>query len=338
MNKESHDSLFVAISPSHILNFEQLIEAKLHTGKTILINPGDFKFSDELWDLVILGGLDLRYKVSSKLKKLWFQVGKLISYKKFIKEAFHNISLVKNYDMYYCNLDDVLTNHIYQKLVDNNHNRFVVVEDGVLNYYYPKRDLSVLKRKKLLSSLLNLDFKIYPGHPTNVESDRIIKQYVRLPKKAIASPKSKMLPFKSIYYQELDDLILIIGQDIMHNTALGEEYYAERITKLFNCIAELEGNKKKVVYKPHRNGNIEIAKDILKGIFSSYELFNELTPIENCLELISPKSIYSFESSAMLNIKLSLKNERVRMGVLPFYEYGTSLILLYKELGIEILE
>lgn len=312
--------------------------AKLHSGKAILINPGDFHVNTDKWDVVVQGELDLTYKVSSLVKKFLFQVKKFISYKRFLKKVSKKLTFDESYDMYYCNLDDVLTNHLYQKLISNNSNRFIVVEDGILNYYHPKRDLKVLYRKKFFSSLLSIDFEIFTNHPTNVESERIVKQYVRLPEKAIAAAKSVKLPYKSISYQELEDVLLIIGQDIMHNTSLGEEYYIERVKKLFSNIVQLEGKKKRVIYKPHRNGNIELAKNILFQTFSNHEVLMDITPIEELIEAISPKSIYSFESSAMLNLKLSLKNDKVKMGVLSFYEHDTSLISLYRELGIKILK
>lgn len=331
-------SLFIAISPSHILNFEELIKGELHSGKTILINPGDFHFDSNKWDMVICGGLDLIYKVSSPLKKIWFQVKKLLLYRKYLRRVYAKIDITSNYDLYYCNLDDVLTNHLYQELIRNHYNRFIVVEDGVLNYYYPVQNWTVLRRKKFLSNIFGLNFKVYAGHPTNIESKEVAMQYVRLPEKAIEPSKSIVLPYDSISYQHQSDVLLIIGQDIMHNTSLGEEYYIQRVEKLFCSILELEGKNKKVIYKPHRNGNLDLAKKALFKTFSNIEVLMDITPVEELVGLISPGSIYSFESSAMLNLKLSLKNDKVRMGILPFYQHDTGLIPLYKELGIEILK
>lgn len=332
------NSLFIAISPSHILNFEELIKCELHAGKAILINPGDFHFDSHKWDIVVCGGLDLIYKYSSPMKKIWFQLKKLILYKKYVTSVYTKIDVRADYDFYYCNLEDVLTNHLYQELIKNHYNKFIVVEDGVLNYYHPVQNLKLLKRKKLLSTIFGLNFKIYMGHPTNIESKEVAMQYVRLPTKAISPSKSFTLPYKNIEYQAKEQVLLVIGQDIMHNTTLGEEYYIQRVEKLFLSILELEGENKKVIYKPHRNGNIDLAKKALSKIFPNSEVLMDITPIEELVELIAPGAIYSFESSAMLNLKLSLKNNLVRMGILPFYQQDTGLLPLYKELGIQILK
>ncbi|MDY8138681.1 hypothetical protein [Aquimarina sp. 2201CG5-10] len=334
--KTKNINVFIAISPSHILNFESIIKSELHSsGSTILLNPGNFKYETKLWDNVINGNMDLTYTVSSGLGKIIFQLKKISGYKKYLKKIKREFSLKSRCEFYYCNLDDILTNHIFQIFKTNTKNTFYVVEDGILNYYHPDRVISTLSFKKKLCRLYNLRFEIFLSHPTNISANIVNGQYVRIPEKAICSEKSIKLPFEQILYKPFEDVVLIIGQDIMHNCEEGEAYYEKRLDLLFKRIKEQKKGKK-VVYKPHRNGDISIAKKLLKQNFENYELFLDNTPIEDCIPEIAPLEIYSFESSAILNLKIALKDSPILFTVLPFNDKNKNLITLYKELGVNI--
>ena len=230
--------LFIAITPSHILNFEQIIKNKLHLGNTILLNPGNYDYDHKIWDVVINGDMNLNYTVSSLWKKYLFQLKKFNGYKNYLKKIDSQISLEAIYKFYYCNLDDILTNHIFHVLKTNMDNTFYVVEDGILNYYNPNRVLSTLNFKKKLGKLYNFNFEVFSGHPTNVHSDFVKSQFVRLPDKAICPEKSVKLPFRPLSYIPDNNTILILGQDIMHNNIDGEAFYEARLDMLFKKVKE----------------------------------------------------------------------------------------------------
>ncbi|WP_157588738.1 polysialyltransferase family glycosyltransferase [Psychroserpens burtonensis] len=342
MNNKSKSikHIFIGIAPNHIINFENLISQDDQIQNTILLNPGHFEYDKRVWSSVINGSIEMKYGELSTLGKLKYQLHKLSGYRNFIQQI-HTKLLHKNqkYNLYYCNLDDVLTNYVFHQLINEDLiNENYVVEDGVLNYYYPYIDLKKLKMKRLLCKVMyNINFIPEKEHPTGISSSIVKGQYVRLPQKALHPEKSISLPYDEIYYVPDDDTILIIGQDIMHNAKEGLEYYLKRLELLFEQIQVIINENSKIVYKPHRNGDFKLATNLLDSMFNSYELFEDITPIEVCIKEIKPSQIFSFESSAMLNLKIAIKNHNVKIAVLPFNVKKDVLTNIFKTLEIDIL-
>ncbi len=331
-------SIFVAIAPNHISNFENIIESDKDIRFTVLLNPGNFKFKPAVWNQVIEGDLNLRYTESSKFNKLKYQLGKLIGYKSFIAQVKKHLPKAQQYRYYYCNLDDILTNHIFYYFdgkditIDN-----YVVEDGILNYYYPKTNNKKLKLKKVLCKyLLGVDIIPENNHPTGIHLDKVNAQYVRLPEKSIFPEKSNQLPFVKINYEPVKNIILVVGQDIMHNSDEGSNYYKKKLKELFGHILKRMERDCKIIYKPHRNGDYTIAEEILEVTFTNFELYLDITPIEECLTQIKPAYIYSFNSSALINLKLALERKDIYIAGLP-YNKNSELTSLFNSIGIEIL-
>ena len=294
MNTTEHKkSIFIAIAPNHISNFESIIKNNLHEGKTILLNPGSFNYNNSLWSKVVNGDMSLQYNVSSRLNKLAFQLKKFIDYKRFINKTIKKVNFDEYINYYYCNLDDVLSNHMYHTINKARSSFNFVVEDGVLNYYYPKQSKKQLQNKMLLSKLFGIKFTPFLNHATNINSKNVKGQFVRLPSKTINPAKSYQLPFNSISYNPKPNLVLIIGQDIMHNHHNGKDYYTKRLEKLFQIIHKDHGNSS-IIYKPHRNGDTSIAEKLLSKYFEDYKLFRCIIPIEERIQDIKPKYIFSF--------------------------------------------
>ena len=333
--------IFIAIAPNHILNFESIITSNNILEGTLLLNPGNYSYNSERWTVVIKGEIDLNYKVSKTLQKLKYQKMKLFGYKQFVKKTKASLSFVDaQFCYYYCNLDDILSNHFFYFFKEGDFSvKNYVVEDGILNYYYPNINKTKLKSKKVLMELLlGIKFKPQDNHPTRINSTDVTAQYVRLPKKSICPDKSLQLPFKKIEYNPDIRTILIIGQDIMHNNEEGLEYYEKRLDLLIDKVRTLDLKQANVVYKPHRNGDYSIAVNKLQKVFPKFQLFNDDTPIEECIVNIKPLYIYSFESSAMLNLKIAIENQSVKINVLPYNNNNKNLIEIFRDLGINILE
>jgi hypothetical protein len=157
-----------------------------------------------------------------------------------------------------------------------------------------------------------------------------------LPSDTINPAKSLQLPFDSISYNPEPNSVLIIGQDIMHNYHKGEEYYTKRLGKLFQIIQN-DHSDKLIIYKPHRNGNTNTAEKLLCKYFEDYKLFQSITPVEECIKGIRPKYIYSFESSAIINLKIAMKDQ-VMFAILPFEKKVSTILSLYTKLRIRILK
>lgn len=332
-------SVFIAIAPNHIFNFESIIKNKLSKGEVILLNPGGFKSDKSLWNAEIRGSIDMIYKKQTSVGRIIYQLKKLYAYKKFYKKI-ASIILKSKIDFYYCNLDDVLTNHLFYVWKGKQLNSCYVVEDGILNYYFPKLNSQrkkMLIQKRLISKLFKFMFEPVITHPTNIKSSIVKAQYVRLPHKSTCPHKSLSLPYAPITYAPNQTTVLILGQDIMAHSAYGEKYYVERVKTLLNHVMKkhLLDN---IIYKPHRNGNTKIAQRLVIQRFKKAQIFNAINPIEEVIHKIKPAYVYSFESSAILNLKLALPNANVYFGVLPFSERENPIENLYLDLEIDILK
>ena len=336
---EEIEGIFIAISPSHIKNFECYLEqvSEREEFRAVLLNPGNFEFNPQIWHRVLNGNMNLSYRASSSLAKLIFQIKKLWGYKKYLYRVFLYLEKGK-YDFYYCNLDDVLSNIIFHQLLEREEGNYYVFEDGILNYYHPKRNIADLKKKRKFAGLFGMKFVPIPGHPTNLQSHRVKKQYVRLPEKSIVPEKSTYLPYEKIAYEPQENRVLILGQDIMHNCPQGQDYYVKRLQSLIGYVELNIDYGTRIIYKPHRNGDYSFAERELSKISNSFELFLDDNPIESCIAEIKPTKIYSFESSAMLNLKLSLDSNGVELMVLPFTMNENPLVGLYRSLGIKIIK
>ena len=80
-------NVYIPISPSHILNFEQLILETGNEYENILLNPGGFKYNAEFWDVVIGDSKKLTSNETSFFRKIKYQLYKIKIYKLFIKKA-----------------------------------------------------------------------------------------------------------------------------------------------------------------------------------------------------------------------------------------------------------
>lgn len=330
-------SIFIALAPNHISSFEKIIQSKLDFGETILLNPGNFTFTKKLWSKVIDHTFDLRYRKASFFSKILYQLRKTYNYKNYYNNVTQNISHNQKYDFYYCNLDDIITNLLFNDFNSKNLiRRNYIVEDGILNYYFPKIDTKKLLFKKLLCNyLFQIKFVPEKKHSTGIYSSIVHKQFVRSPKHSIFPEKSIELPYDEINYIPNKNSILIIGQDIMQNVK-GQKYYESRLLVLFNYIKKKYPNCN-VIYKPHRNGNQQIAKKLLKEIFINFNFYQEITPVEECIVKIKPEQIFSFYSSALFNIRIAYKNENVNIYALPFGNEDKRIMDFFNSNGIIIL-
>ena len=165
--------------------------------------------------------------------------------------------------------------------------------------------------------------------------DWVVAQYVRIPDRSVCPDKSIFLPFEPIDYKPNSENVLIIGQDIRQDID-GKEEYSIKLEKLFNHVLDKVPNGK-IYYKPHRNGDVKTAEILLKKVFGQYLVFDDPTPVEECLDQLLPQNIFSFESTAILNIKLALKRDDIKLYIFPYMDDFPEVGELYKNLEISIL-
>lgn len=339
-NLKDRLNIFVSIAPSHNRNFETILFSNNIEGKKILINSGDYPYDENLWDKVFKGknvkGNPSSMNFSEHAK---YQLKKIKAYRDIIRKVKRELPKT-NFNLYYCNLEDVINNIFFFSFRKNLIQERVLVEDGILNYYDYKiskdRRITFLI-KKILCNLLGLRYKIVKGQLSGIDRDIVKKQYVKHPLKAIFPEKAYKLGYKAIDYIPLTNTVLFVGQDVLENV-LGVEEYVSCLNTIIGHIKEIDETET-IFYKPHRNGNSRLAREKLAETFGKkYRLVEDRSPVEEILESLRPKYIFSFYSTALVNIKMALKEEyNVQVYSLPLNTLDTRVVSLFKDVGIKVL-
>ncbi|WP_203256652.1 polysialyltransferase family glycosyltransferase [Hyunsoonleella ulvae] len=331
-------NIFVSIAPSHIGNFEKIIKStKASKRKNILINAGDFKYDKKLWDNVITGKKDLRLPSGSLKEKVMFQKEKIKFYKVFIERIKETLPPSDNIDLYYCNLEDILNNYFFfgfkQKALKNK----ILVEDGILNYYdyrISKERYLAFLIKFIWCKLLGVKYKLIFRQLSGIDRKDVLKQYVRYPEYAIFPEKAVLLQGEKINYLPIDNVVLLIGQDILEDV-IGISKYNNVLDKLLEKIKQVLPKDSTIIYKPHRNGDYKIAYNkINKLIDAPVNLIIDDTPVEELIVNIKPSIIISFFSTSLLNLKLNVINP-VDIYFMPLSVTNYKIVNLFQKLGIK---
>jgi hypothetical protein len=300
-------NIYIGLSKNQIFSYEKIIRDKERINcQNILISNKTLKNNSKLWDRIIYAEQSFNNQSTSNLSELKNIVFKIKQYKKIIKDL-SSLREREKITLYFTYLEDILTNYLFFSF--NKNMKGVVVEDGTLNYYpHTIKSLSSKKvfLKWLISNLFNVRFKYYKGHSSGIEYKKVIKQYVRAPELCQFPDKSVKLNYPKIKLK-ITDTILIIGQEGYINQ-FGEKRYLNNLKDLVkliqsnSCYLQLE----KIYYKPHRNGK-RIDSKQLETLFSNKEVvcLESDEPLEGLFfNKLGSKYIYSFDSSALLNIYL----------------------------------
>ncbi|WP_159018816.1 hypothetical protein [Algibacter sp. L3A6] len=334
-------NVYIPISPSHILNFEQLILEAGNEYKNILLNPGGFKYNIEVWDIVIGDSKKLTSNETNFFRKIKYQLYKIESYQLFIKKVEERLSIYTSINLYYCNLEDILTNFFFFSYKPKSVVNKFLVEDGVLNYYNYKIQEKGIRKfyfKNFLCKFYGIPFTIFKGEVSGIDLKYIEKQYVRIPSLAIYPEKALQLPFKEIFFEPKKNVVLFIGQDIFVNI-IGIKEYLERVDYYFKLIKiNNKDDSFEFIYKPHRNGDYSLIEELcIKYFDNSFRFYLEEELVEEAVTNIKPSKIYTFSSSGILNIKLALPlDSQVRFYAYPFAS-SPVLVKLFEKFKIEII-
>lgn len=306
-------NIYIGLSKNQISSYEEIIkENKNKDCKNILISNKTLENDPILWSKVILAEQSFNNQSNDNLSAIKNIIFKIKQYKNIIKQ----LSIYKNeknITFYFTYVEDILTNYLL--LSFNKQMKGVVVEDGTLNYY-PHTIKSLSKKKVFLkwflSNLYNVRFKYYAGHSSGVEFEKVIKQYVRVPELSMFPEKSVKLPYPTRKIN-LTNTILIIGQE-GYVSQFGEERYTRNLIDLTSLIKSMGYYSKvdRIYYKPHRNGR-RIDIGLLEKQFIKKELIylDSDEPLEDLFfKKLGSKYIFSFDSSALLNIYLETEEEK----------------------------
>lgn len=335
-------NIFIGIAQNQVYNFQNLIK---QLGKksecNILITSEAIKYDSTLFKKVIISGKTFNNNATTGFEKLKSILYKIKNYNNIVKQL-QGYKEVKNLTLYFCYIEDVLTNHLFFSF--NKNIKGVVMEDGILNYYsHTINNVSKLtfKLKCLLAYIYGLRMKYYKGHSSGIDYDKVVCQYVRIPNLTVCPSKSKQLHINQIEIQSLTNSVLIIGQEPLENS-IGSEAYYKRIAYLLTKIKRLKHytNIDVVYYKPHRNGK-KINESFLRSILDEKKLvFLEATASIEELYFFDLKSkfVFGFNSSAAINIYMGLKETtRQRVSFNVFLEKNDTLKEVFTQLKFNIL-
>ena len=333
-------NIYIGLSKNQISSYKEIIKMNKSKGsKNILISNKTIKSNFSLWDEIIFANLSFNNQSNGNLSAINNIIIKIKQYKQVIKE----LSVYKNEEnivLYFTYIEDILTNYLL--LSFNKNMKGIVVEDGTLSYY--SHTINSLSKKKIflkwfLSNLYTIRFKLYKGHSSGIEYENVIKQYVRIPELSVFPEKSVNLPYPKRTLS-VTNTILIIGQEGYINQ-FGDDRYTNNLIDLSKLIKSMDyyPTIDKIYYKPHRNGK-RIHFENLEKQFRKNELL--LLEADDCLEdlffkKLGSKYIFSFDSSALLNIYLeALDDKKKELNFNVFLRYNYRLEPIFKKFNFNI--
>jgi hypothetical protein len=333
-------NIFIGLSNNQISACELILNQNNKVEHyNVLISNSTLNINKALWDEVVFSASSFNNQPKGLASSFIIIFNKIKQYKSIILKL-EKFKKEKNITLYFSYIEEILTN--YMLLSFNKNLQGIVVEDGTLNYYsHTLKNIPVAKRllKWGLSNIMGIRFKLYKGHSSGIEYDHVKKQYVRVPELSLFPDKSVLLPYPE-RNTPLTDTVLIIGQEPYINM-YGRERYQKTLKELINLINKTHSsnNIKAIYYKPHRHGQ-RIDYNDLKTMFEGkvMKVLDEDASLEDVyFEKLGSKFIYTFDSSALLNIYLesSVLNKReISFNVL--LKYNTLLEPIFKKFNFNI--
>ena len=183
--------------------------------------------------------------------------------------------------------------------------------------------------------MVGIKTNVYKGSCTGIESCEINKQYLHFPELSNYPLKTQPLSIKKIEYAPLTGLSIILGQT---TEIASQDMYRTALIDLIKIIHN-QNQDSVILYKPHRWEKWNI-KQILSN--NKIVLVNDNDPIEEIVQKIRPENIYSFGSSALINIGMCLTKKcksKVNIYAYPHLEYQVykPLIPIFQKANVIIL-
>ncbi|CAL2081364.1 hypothetical protein [Tenacibaculum sp. 190524A02b] len=333
-------NIFIGLSNNQVEHYQQLIPI-IEGKENILITSNSLNVKEELFTRVIYSSKSFNNQSSSYYMAIKNIISKISEYKKIIDQIEPYRSSI-NVRLYFTYIEDILTNYLLFSF--NKNLKGIVVEDGTLNYYnHSINDLNLKKvyLKKILCALQGIKFVIYEGHSSGIEYKKVIKQYVRSPELSLFPLKSESLPYEK-RDTTLTNTFLIIGQEAYINS-YGRDLYIKRLKELMLIIKQNQeySNTNTIYYKPHRNGE-RINYELLEKTFEEkkVKILDSDLPLEDLyFNELGSKHIFSFDSSALLNIFIESKKEiQKKIHFVVLLKYNKKLKPIFKKFNFKIIE
>ncbi len=334
-------SIVIGLSLHHLKVFEEFfIPRGIIAHKKILITSDKLNYDENLWDKVLIINLSPNNKSNTKLERFRNISAKIKAYSKILKSMKHYKK--EEIKLFYSSLEDVLSNYLFFYFSEKTEG--IIIEDGVLNYY--NHDIRMVSKvnlifKKIISIIYGINFKFYKGHTSGIDYEKSLHQYVRDPYSAVRPEKSKKMHYEKRSVNSLSNDILIIGQEPYAN--VDRKLYYKKLDRLTKHIIESKDyNSSSIIYyKSHRNGP-RMPHSYLENKFLDKKIvfLNTDDNIENLyFDVLKTKVIFTFDSSAVLNIYLGSNDEtrgELIINVMPFY--NSNLVRLFSRMRFNILK
>tara|TARA_R110002051_G_scaffold315015_1_gene392867 strand:+ start:2724 stop:3737 length:1014 start_codon:yes stop_codon:yes gene_type:complete len=218
-------------------------------------------------------------------------------------------------DLYVPHIGGILANYLYfnKHIKEKNNVSLNLYYEGILYFYDFKEMLQVFHLKRFLFSLcLGFCYR-YQKTILPYSSRKIkyiytpIKQFTKGPKEKITEIPLTLCKKNLTTFQNSKNVFLILGGPV--------EYIEEFYRKSLEDILQENILQPKIYYKGH--SSFQTHNVNFKGVFDSvadelrveYIEITEQLPIEKLIDDISPSIIYSYYSSALINIQL-MSNEK----------------------------
>lgn len=334
--------LFVGLGQKHVDNFEVLISNKtLGEGTFVLIAAKGLIINEMCWDKTIIASQSFDNTAASKLQQLKAISVKAKEYSRIVKQLKHFKKIPLT--IYVAYIEDILSNYLFFNF--NKEAKVIVIEDGTLNYYkhtIENIDPLKFKLKQLVARRHGLSFKKYKGHSSGASYDKVIAQYLSLPKEAYLSKKAKQLP---LFEQPLDKVknnLYIIGQEAF-GAIIGQQRFMEALDSYFKALTEqpFYQDVSIIYYKPHRNG-VRITQEFIASFFPDKEIQiikTKKTAESFYFDEVQCTHISSFNSSTLLNIYAALQQEdKEKIGFYTYPLVSDELVPLFKKLNFKFLK
>lgn len=333
------NNLYIALSPHHIKYCEKIASERSEDNNVLVCGTFDVDYTK--FDRIVFLNNRIYNQSSSMLSKIETIVRKTSTYRKAINEI-EDLKSEKDLTLYYSSLEDILSNYLFFYFSD-----FLVavaIEDGVLNYYeHNFNDISKVTfyLKKLIALSFGLNSRSYRGHTSGIDYSKVHYQLVREPNYSIRPEKSRCLSNEKRQISNLNDDILIVGQE-PYGSIFGKNVYIEKLYKLINFIKSSDNYtiEKRIFYKPHRHGpriNIEVLNQAFNNNKVIY-IEEELSMEDLYFQKIKSKYIFTFDSSAVFSIYSDSSVEfrkKLVISVMPFHK--SVLNGLFEKLNFTIL-
>jgi hypothetical protein len=329
MEQGQNINIFVAHTPFHVFVIDKIIKSyDLDKNVNFMINSIPLK--EDYFDESIF--ID---------KKDFFK--KVINTVKAKRKILHYLNKKElNITFYIAHTDGLIDNYIYFSLMRRYENMKInLYYDGILSFYDYKQPYVIGQHiKRSIYAILNGFLYKYSPDIIPLEEDRIHKVFNPLPHavKNFAPEKVSKFNLKpERYIEPISKRCLILGGFFPDMSTLQIIAFYEFIIK-----KAIDEGMEDFFLKRHHSGTLEGFEEIEEKYKISFNVVDLDEPVEDVLYKISPSNIYSYQTTALINLKIMFEDS-IKLTSFSPANFGGSedtrsqIDKVFETLGIEVI-